>query len=91
MSKAKCMNCRDVIESKHVHDRVSCSCRKRSDNVAQRFSELLSAVMKSEGEQLSHHQICCVFEEVIGTGFSLDGGDEYVKVLGKQEHYRHMD
>jgi len=23
---AKCLNCNDVIESKHVHDFVSCSC-----------------------------------------------------------------
>ena len=26
MNKAKCKNCEDVIESKHRHDWVACSC-----------------------------------------------------------------
>ena len=27
-NKAKCLTCGDVIESKHLHDFVSCSCGK---------------------------------------------------------------
>lgn len=26
VNKAKCLNCGDIIESKHVHDFVTCSC-----------------------------------------------------------------
>ena len=28
INKAKCKNCEDIIESKHRHDFVSCSCGK---------------------------------------------------------------
>ena len=32
MSKAKCKNCGDIIESKHRHDCVWCSCFTNEEN-----------------------------------------------------------
>jgi hypothetical protein len=33
MSKAKCMNCDTVIESRHIHDFVTCKCfRNQKEN-----------------------------------------------------------
>lgn len=29
-NRAQCLHCHDIIESKHVHDYVSCSCGKLS-------------------------------------------------------------
>jgi len=32
MSKARCKNCKEVIESKHRHDFVACKCFKNKQN-----------------------------------------------------------
>ena len=30
MSKAKCLNCNAILESKHVHDWVTCGCENKT-------------------------------------------------------------
>ena len=86
MSKIQCTNCEDVIESKHRHDFVSCSCRKASSELTAAFSGVVEEYMQ-EGHKLTPHLAVCVFEEIVGHGISLDGGDDHLKISGKLNEY----
>ena len=73
MNKAKCTNCNQVLESKHRHDFVQCKCRIESDVLVEKFLETL----KSYDSALSLHSAACAFEETVGHGIFIDGGNEY--------------
>ncbi len=87
MSKAKCLNCKQIIESKHQHDFVQCKCRSQSDDLNNSFREKLYEY-RAEGLKINEGQVhlsCCAFEEIIGHGIFLDGGDQYFRCGGKIE------
>ena len=90
MTKAKCKNCRNIVESKHRHDFVSCSCRVKSNKLTEQLIEALGR-LKDEHGKLDEHLIYCAFEEVIGHGFSLDGGNDYTRVIGKLSDYEEVN
>lgn len=84
MSKAMCRNCKEILESKYRHDFVVCKCRRESDELNGKFRETLKRYQK-EGMQMTEGQIhlaCCAFEEIIGHGMFLDGGDDYLRYGG---------
>jgi hypothetical protein len=78
MSKAKCKNCGDVVESKTRHDWQSCSCFHETEVLVARLSERLLAA-KSE------HAMHCILQEELGRGFFIDGGSEYCRCGGNLE------
>lgn len=93
MSKAKCLNCKQIIHSKYRHDFVTCKCRRKSDEMNHRFRKKLEEYV-NDGLQMSENHIhlaCCAFEEVMGTGILLDGGDIYCRYGGKLEHYQEVE
>jgi hypothetical protein len=80
--KYKCRNCGDVLESKHRHDWVSCSCFVSSNRSSEKIVELLEERAPAELSDYLTHQIRCAIAEVIGTGFYVDGGQDYTRVGG---------
>lgn len=92
MNKAKCLNCGDIIHSKHRHDFVSCKCSKESDRLNREVSEAVLRNLKrypggfteSQYDNIAH-QVGCAVSSTFRTGFSLDGGDEYCSVSGNFE------
>jgi len=73
MSKARCKNCGDVVESKTRHDFVTCTC----------FQETRATVRAMEGEnpEATHRELVALASG-IQRGFYLDGGKDYTKVGG---------
>lgn len=87
MSKAMCRNCKDILESKHRHHFVVCKCRRESDELNHKFREKLEEY-RNEGMQITDGQIhlaCCAFEEIMGHGLFLDGGDDYLRYGGNMD------
>lgn len=94
-NRAKCKNCGDIIESKHQHDFVTCTCfeegKKRTSEYAEKHhctgyvrNEYLNLDMpeidhKSLYEDPKYKQLCKDW----GRGFFLDGG-KGVMVEGKR-------
>ena len=73
MSKARCKNCGDVVESKTRHDFVTCTC----------FQETRATVQAMEGENPgATHRELVALASGIQRGFYLDGGKDYTKVGG---------
>lgn len=84
MSKAMCRNCKEILESRHRHEFVVCKCRRESDELNYKFRQKLEEY-RSEGLSITDNQIhlaCCAFEEIIGHGMFLDGGDDYLRCGG---------
>jgi hypothetical protein len=82
VSKAKCKNCGDIIESKHRHDFVTCTCRQTADRMIKTFSDTLTQYEKDGLMELSftqRHLATCAFETAVGRGIFLDGGNEYYR------------
>lgn len=79
--KIKCLNCNDIIESKHVHDFVTCKCYKASEALYGAFRDVLAA-NRSKGINPTDSAALDAFYEVVFKGVALDGGDEYTKIIG---------
>ena len=87
MSKAKCKNCGDIVESKHRHDWVSCKCFQRSDTQKVDFRITLEQSASAYG--LDDNQvkgICSIFNKIVSSGFFIDGGNDYTRCGGCSEH-----
>lgn len=82
MNKAKCKNCGDEIESVHRQDWVCCSCYNEAEELEYKFYERIKGLDISKGDV---HKILCVFRELTGRGFFLDGGNIYNRCGGNLE------
>lgn len=90
MNKAQCTNCKDIIESRHTHDFVSCTCFKETQNLTAKFIDKLNEWIE-EGIELTPHLAACAFNEVAGHGFFLDGGREYQRAGGRFSDMKYIE
>lgn len=94
-NKAKCRNCGDVVESKHRHDFVSCKCYIKSDiktekalTTARKYVKNSSSAVVSDD---AWHIIACAIRTHYITGFSLDGGSECKRIVGREKDAEYLD
>jgi len=92
-NKATCSNCKDNLESKHVHDFVNCSCRIKYNQAASAFRDDVIKGFKGLGEELVGdwrvlHVIMSSLAEHFGTGIFIDGGKEYQRGGGNMHHFK---
>lgn len=78
MSKARCRNCGDVIESTHRHHMVACKCYLHSKDEIAKLDRDNSPEYWAKVEELNY-------------GFALDGGDVYTKINGNFSHVEFLD
>lgn len=69
-NRAKCRNCGDIIESKHRHDFVSCSCMIEFEEKCRQY--------QYDNIEATHVEVCR-FAARHCKGISIDGGLEYSK------------
>ncbi len=76
MSKAKCTNCGDVIESRHQYEFVMCTCYVEA-------SDKVIAFEKTHGKRDDEFW---KFVKENSSGFFLDGGEVYTRYGGNFSH-----
>lgn len=82
MSKAKCLNCNDIVESKSVHDWQCCSCFTKSRNLCDTFCNQLNKEITNDTDAELYIKAVMLFSELTHRGFYLDGGGEYCRCGG---------
>lgn len=96
-NRAECLNCGDIIESKFRHDFVTCSCFDTSTNLRHKIAESVIEQLRnfpgdftdSQYENI-RHQVACALASSTGTGFFLDGGQEYTRCGGNLSHIKFL-
>lgn len=89
MSKAKCKNCKTIIESKSRHHFVVCKCFQESTDKENNFRNKLLDYLeeytnKFEDKDVATfiHIACCAFNKTVSRGVFLDGGNDYSRCGG---------
>ncbi len=96
MTKYKCKNCNDVIESQHTHDFVSCSCFKETkrlvDEIATKVVEYIKDKKIDESGPFNlHHYVSCAVNDIMIHGFFVDGGHDYCRYGGNINDMEKVD
>lgn len=84
--KVKCLNCGDIIQSKHRHDFVACSCFQETHEIIKGMKELLSPYLDTKLPPGKEHLLWCRVSDTIGTGLAVDGGGDYFRMIGSQAY-----
>ncbi len=84
LNSAQCLNCLDVIVSKHRHDYVICKCRNICLNMQERFK---GVKVKKNGFWTKRF---LDFVKNNHFGIAIDGGIDYIKVSGNFNHYKSL-
>lgn len=97
-NRAKCLNCGDIIESKHRNDFVKCKCALEWDTKFHEWRDLNFRVgSKTFISSFGEYEIPIFddamyddpeYKAMIKTqcGFFLDGGKDYVRSGGNPDH-----
>ncbi len=87
MSKVKCLNCYQILESTSRHDFVGCKCYREARAQDKLFREALEEYL-AQGIALSPHVAQCAFTKVVGgKGVAVDGGSDYLRIIGAPESF----
>lgn len=85
-AKIKCLNCEDVIRSLDVNHFVTCNCTNKAKALCRLFRGILERDL-AVGITLGISEACGAFMEVINKGVAVDGGDDYLRILGNPGSY----
>ena len=96
MSKARCKNCKDVIESRYRHEFVTCTCYKKGQALLKAYDDK-HYIIEYENYTLSSgdsrtfpkYNYDAMYADLVRKdiidnlrGFHLDGGEDYCKFGG---------
>lgn len=79
---AKCKNCKDIVESKHEHDFVACSCYAESQA---KFQDWCNSHPEAT------HEERCDWNRKNSRGFFIDGGAYYIRRGGNLQDIEELE